>query len=495
MASTGNDGNNGEKEELGFSSSSITITTNETKGKNDWVLLSLRVVSFLATASATIVMALNKQTKNLVVATLGNTPITATITAKFNQTPAFVFFIIANGNASLHNLVMIAVDLLVPRYDYKGLRLALIAILDMMAMGLASAGDGAATFMSMLGRNGNSHAQWNKICDKFESYCDREGAALIASFIGFILLFIITVMSIIKLLKPNRINHFNASRPDSTGVGGSSNPSPQTPIHSSSNSEFANTCGLDVIDLNNDEVEEIPQENVHYWTWKEDEIHIGAWLNVSTDHVVGTDQKGDTFWNRIHNYCEGYNPTMKRGVATRNIKNGSNSDDIKEFAGGSKRTKITSAGAYSSSSNPETLLAEDAGIDSPVHPQGSKKSKRRGKGKGKAQMSEDLSDTKSSIVKKLSLIEDFKIAREKEVLDERENIDILVAIKEKELQIQQEMKQHELQTQKLIKEMEIHAKEREMNFQVLNADPAKMSESRRALHEQACAKIYAKWFT
>ncbi|MED6179279.1 hypothetical protein PIB30_115680, partial [Stylosanthes scabra] len=53
-------------------------------------------------------------------------------------------------------------------------------------------------------------------------------------------------------------------------------------------------------------------------------------------------------------------------------------------------------------------------------------------------MSEDLSETKSSIVKKLSLIEDFKIAREKEVLDERENRDILLAMKEKELQIQQE---------------------------------------------------------
>ncbi|MED6199231.1 hypothetical protein PIB30_073976 [Stylosanthes scabra] len=94
-------------------------------------------------------------------------------------------------------------------------------------------------------------------------------------------------------------------------------------------------------------------------------------------------------------------------------------------SGGSKRIKITSAGAYSSSSNPETPLAEDAGIDSLVRPQESKKSKRRGK--GKAQMSENISETKSSIVKKLSLIEDFKIVREKELLDEREcNILILI---------------------------------------------------------------------
>ncbi|KAK7281434.1 hypothetical protein RIF29_09422 [Crotalaria pallida] len=191
----------GEKVELGLN------VVPDTKPRKDWVLLSLRVIAFLATASATIVMATNRQTKSLVVATIGSTPITATLTAKFNQSPAFVFFVIANGNASLHNLVMIAVDIFGPQYDYKGLRLALIAILDMMVMALVSAGDGAATFISELGRNGNTHARWNKICDKFETYCRQGGGALIASFVGFILLLIITGMSITKLLKPNRINH------------------------------------------------------------------------------------------------------------------------------------------------------------------------------------------------------------------------------------------------------------------------------------------------
>lgn len=74
---------NGEKSEpTGFS--------GETKPKKDWILLSLRVVAFLATASAVLVMSFNKQTKTLVVATIGNTPITVTLTAKFQHTPAFV---------------------------------------------------------------------------------------------------------------------------------------------------------------------------------------------------------------------------------------------------------------------------------------------------------------------------------------------------------------------------------------------------------------------
>lgn len=72
---------------------------DQTKPKKDWILLSLRVVALLATASATLVMALNKQSKNLVVATIGTNPITATISAKFHHTPAFV--LVLNDSISL----------------------------------------------------------------------------------------------------------------------------------------------------------------------------------------------------------------------------------------------------------------------------------------------------------------------------------------------------------------------------------------------------------
>ncbi|RYR04372.1 inner centromere protein-like [Arachis ipaensis] len=191
-------------------------------------------------------------------------------------------------------------------------------------------------------------------------------------------------------------------------------------------------------------------------------------------------------------------------------------------SGGSKRTKVSATGAYSSSSNLDTPLADEPGVESPVHPQGSKKSKR--KGKEKAQMCEDLSEKKLSVVKKLSLMEDIKNVKGKELMDrkkEREEerahrakimemkekkLQIQAAMKEQELQTQATMKEQELQTQRYIKEMEINAKEREMermakeieremDMQILNADTSTMSEKRRALHEIACEKIIAKWFT
>lgn len=64
------------------------------KSKNNnviiWLHFVLRVFAFLASLGATLVMALNKEKKTIVVATIGTTPIQATLTANFQQTPAFV---------------------------------------------------------------------------------------------------------------------------------------------------------------------------------------------------------------------------------------------------------------------------------------------------------------------------------------------------------------------------------------------------------------------
>ncbi|CAH8319347.1 unnamed protein product, partial [Eruca vesicaria subsp. sativa] len=61
-----------------------------TSRKSCKVLLGLRVLAFSAKLSAAIVMGLNKKTKTFVVGNVGNTPVKATFTAKFQHTPAFV---------------------------------------------------------------------------------------------------------------------------------------------------------------------------------------------------------------------------------------------------------------------------------------------------------------------------------------------------------------------------------------------------------------------
>ncbi|CAI9090416.1 OLC1v1023131C1 [Oldenlandia corymbosa var. corymbosa] len=188
-----------ENSEAGNGSQVVVKPVCTKKWKSYCVVYLLRILTLFATVSATVVMSIDKQTINTVVATIGNTPIRASVTAKFQHTPAFVFFVIANAMASFHNLLMLIVEFTGHKFDFKGLRHLLVPILDMLNVALISAGAGAAVFMGELGRNGNSHARWNKICDKFDTYCNHASGAIIASLAGLILMIIINVVSIAKL--------------------------------------------------------------------------------------------------------------------------------------------------------------------------------------------------------------------------------------------------------------------------------------------------------
>ncbi|XP_042481012.1 CASP-like protein 1B2 [Macadamia integrifolia] len=172
----------------------------ETK-RQGWVLLLLRLLALFAAVSATIVMAFNKETKTIVVATVGTTQITAALQAKFQHTPAFVFFVIVNGIASFHHFIILTTDLFAYKFDFNGFRPLIITILDMGTVALVSSGLGAATAMAELGENGNSHARWSKICDKFGTFCDHGRGALIASFIGLGLLMFLNLLSMVTLFK------------------------------------------------------------------------------------------------------------------------------------------------------------------------------------------------------------------------------------------------------------------------------------------------------
>ena len=92
----------------------------------------------------------------------------------------------------------------------------------------------------------------------------------------------------------------------------------QTPINiqNSPETQVPAFSHENIIDLNNDceETKEV-REAIGQWKWVEDKLLISAWLNVSIDPLIGTDQKADAFWDRIRQYCEEDNPgVIKRGV-------------------------------------------------------------------------------------------------------------------------------------------------------------------------------------
>jgi uncharacterized protein (TIGR01569 family) len=68
-----------------------------------------------------------------------------------------------------------------------------------MIMVIVATSAAAAASMAELGMNGNMHARWNPICDKFSAFCLHGGMALIASFVGVLDLLLINCLSLVTL--------------------------------------------------------------------------------------------------------------------------------------------------------------------------------------------------------------------------------------------------------------------------------------------------------
>ncbi|XP_058775486.1 glutathione S-transferase T3-like [Vicia villosa] len=177
---------------------------------------------------------------------------------------------------------------------------------------------------------------------------------------------------------------------------------------------------------------------------EEDKLLIQTWLNISKDSVVGVDQKADSFWSRIK---EGYNnyrgPLTVREcykLAVANKKSGQSETDVmdearkifvqvrhqrftmehawrllkdepkwkgQEMNNSSKRSKISSDGTYSSTSNSENPIdcSEYNSVTQTDRPTGQKAAKRKGKGKASTSIAPivDLTGLENVVEKKLSI--------------------------------------------------------------------------------------------
>ncbi|GJM95172.1 hypothetical protein PR202_ga11880 [Eleusine coracana subsp. coracana] len=162
----------------------------------------LRASAILATAVAAAVMGLNTQSYTAVVAIIGTRPLMQTFTAKFSDTPAY--FVTANAIAGAYNLAVLLMRRLILRRRTASL---IVHMLDMVIMVMLATGAATAASMAYLGKNGNLHTRWNPICDKFGSFCNRGGIALVSSFIGVALMLALNLLSAAA----------NASRPNAVG--------------------------------------------------------------------------------------------------------------------------------------------------------------------------------------------------------------------------------------------------------------------------------------
>ncbi|RVW52565.1 CASP-like protein 1F1 [Vitis vinifera] len=125
--------------------------------------------------------------------------VTATLTAAWmmitSKQIVEVFFSYANAIACGCSVLT-----LFPAFSlfYRGstpMKFFFLFLHDLCMMSLVLAGCAAATAIGYVGRYGNNHAGWMAICDQFDEYCNRIRLSLMFSYLAFVFILMLTIMS------------------------------------------------------------------------------------------------------------------------------------------------------------------------------------------------------------------------------------------------------------------------------------------------------------
>lgn len=161
----------------------------------------LRVLLFVTALVAIIVIVTSKQTKLIPVAPGLAIP----LTAKFNQLPAFIYFVAALSVACLYSIVTGGLSVLALMKPGGGLMLQFqFLIFDALVLGIVAAATGAAGGVGYIAFKGNSHARWSKVCDTYGSFCSRSAASIFLSLVSSITLLLLVWLSIYVLSKKTK---------------------------------------------------------------------------------------------------------------------------------------------------------------------------------------------------------------------------------------------------------------------------------------------------
>ncbi|CAI0466664.1 unnamed protein product [Linum tenue] len=149
--------------------------------------VALRAVLLAATVTAVVVMATAEQTE------MGRK-------AKFDHSPAFIYFISALCVAATYTIITLLASvgvILKPQYENKFL--LHFIFLDVLALGLVSTATAAAGGVAYVGLKGNKHAGWMKVCSVYDKYCKHLGSSIAISLFASVLLVLLVFLSVLSL--------------------------------------------------------------------------------------------------------------------------------------------------------------------------------------------------------------------------------------------------------------------------------------------------------
>ncbi|XP_040378915.1 casparian strip membrane protein 1 [Oryza brachyantha] len=121
--------------------------------------------------------------------------------ARFDDFPAFLFFMVANAIVAGYLVLSLPFSaVLVIRPQTIGLRLLLL-VCDMIMAALLTAAAAAAAAIVDLAHNGNMRANWVAICMQFHGFCQRTSGSVVASFLTVLILMLLVILGACSIRK------------------------------------------------------------------------------------------------------------------------------------------------------------------------------------------------------------------------------------------------------------------------------------------------------
>ncbi|KAK1417888.1 hypothetical protein QVD17_27023 [Tagetes erecta] len=159
----------------------------------------LRVMLLVTSLIGIIVMVTSKQTKLIPVAP----GLTIPVTAKFSQSPAFIYYTVALSVACFYSIItgVLSVTALLMSKRSSTKWVFRFLILDVLLLGIMGSAIGAAGAIAYIGFKGNKHTQWKEVCNMYGSFCGRIAASLTLSVLPSFALLLLIWLSVYMLSK------------------------------------------------------------------------------------------------------------------------------------------------------------------------------------------------------------------------------------------------------------------------------------------------------
>ncbi|CAM8971282.1 unnamed protein product [Rhodiola kirilowii] len=165
----------------------------------------LRFMGFVLTILGSLLVGFDRQTRSWLFEVGANLPpLKVELTAKYQYMSTMVFFVIANAIVCTYAAISLGFYLMTSREGKRSLSLVLI-ITDALIMGFLLSAVGAAAGVGIIGRDGNSHLQWHKVCYMFNKFCNQGIVAVVFSTLGSVCFFLLITLSAFNLHK--KLNH------------------------------------------------------------------------------------------------------------------------------------------------------------------------------------------------------------------------------------------------------------------------------------------------